>query len=905
MSDRSAAERAACFASDLHAWTALHHFLPTALLRELAAATVSVLAPGGSLADLFDEHLSGEGVTAVWSVVPKRVDGHMLRYLRDHIRSLVWANDGDTYPFSLEGQALKTEAAQLSSAVRLGRFDFGAMPIALQRLDLPAQSSARVLAETLADVIASVETGASMLETVSGRLRQLAAPLHTLFFKHVGDLFADADAWEEARRFYNAAAAAAAAGDVDSAVWEDLLQPFCDLVRQSQAVAAWMIEGPQAAIEPLRALADASDRSPRRLGVLNGSHDALVARLAAHQRDDVSDLRSAVLKPPLLTTSFDEGAAMHAWQHGRFEDAYRLFWSVLRRQVALGSMSDAGDTRSLYGRALLGEVLGLEEEAFRPGQFELGVRLLTEAARPKGLDTLKFTKSVVERYVTPALITELENCTEKQKGVRHLRSLVLVELLSKWGEAAPAEAEPLTGSIMRALIARTQAFDAAFDSSYNVGGRGLKLLRDLAEKRPELRRAHGSEIADLIADMLERQAWWTGTAEAFELALRYVDVLQASDLRRVLVSGLTALRKIGPEAGMTPVVQPAMQLLLSKPALDLAGADTHLGPGYVSTLIRFGVAERYAGITLLFALGRFHQSVLLEPGDGQLLNKIVEEARAGGRDLASSSAVDFNRALIVGASYAGEEAVTEALGNMMTILRSVDDQRTSIAFPYSYQAILDFVERWDGTQDQERSSSRSTSIVAEFTDALRTAWRGINDRPALLARFTIPIEDFPHPTIAYNWALATRRFMERCGSDPELERLLARAQETPALADSLARAEAAAAPPDRLEPGELDAIAVERSELFYAAVGRRLRIADRLIGPARIALLQRLVDRCLQIGPDPLDLAIFMAASPAREQLRLGPAASDYRSKLRGNKRLNANLSPYLNYEASFPAPAP
>ena len=884
-------QRVRMLRADLHAWTALHHLVPAGLARELAAATVEACELKLTFGDLFEDNLTGSGVADTWSILPKEVDGKLSRYLQQHIRVLAWGNDSETYPQIEKDDEGKNVAEQLSWALQLGRLDLGCETWALDRLKFAANSSASLLREAIRIAVASQAQGAIAWREVEGCLLELPHPLRAMALKHIGDLSGDADAWEDALQLYESAEAACR--EPHPLCWRAFTRDFIDIVSQSRAMALWITRGAVAAASRLSTQLSQS-ASPSRLATLNGAHDSLVARLEADEGGSWRDLRSATLMPPLLLHSHGVSSAVGSWQSGEYENAYKAFWATLRRQIALGSYSESRDTKALYGRALLDQVAQLQPTRALPHAFELGARLLVESGRARGLQALRFPTETVGRYVSGKLVEHLAQVSDRHEGARQSRGMVLITLLANWAEASPVGQEKISSALMGELIARTLSHGVDFHTSKNLGGEGLKLLRSLAAKRPDLRRRFAVQVAELIVQKLDDRGWWTGTSESLELALAYLDVFEPEPLRAVLVAALKALHTWSPELEMSPIVQPALRLLSSEAALRVASADPELGPNYVSSLLRYGIAQRSAGAGLLFALSRFRDNVRLSTDDQAALDQLVGEVRAGARQFNSSSVTDYIRALLLAAPRVGLDGVRDAIDGLVHILRSVGSGGSRIAFPYAYGPVLDLIEVSDDLPGIKIPDSEIRDLCVMVEDALIVAWEAIIADPVLLADFSLPPKQHPNPTLVHNWAFATRRFIARWGDGVRLAELLEQAATIPVLSSRMNSGVLSASDLDQLAEGELQNLQTESAESFYAAIGRRLHIAQDAPRELRISLLRVLIEKCLEFGPNDLDVAVFMLATPYRTDLEINFTSTDYIRKAQLDWNLVSNLNPFL-----------
>ena len=130
------------------AWTALNHFLPADLLRELAQALVESVGGGQfQLGQLFEEELVGglRGLES-WAVRPLDVKDPLAKHLQNRIRYLIWANDTELFYDDKETRPTGlVSPAALEAAVRLGQCDLNVLDQVVSRLNLPPQTSAETL----------------------------------------------------------------------------------------------------------------------------------------------------------------------------------------------------------------------------------------------------------------------------------------------------------------------------------------------------------------------------------------------------------------------------------------------------------------------------------------------------------------------------------------------------------------------------------------------------------------------------------------------------------------------------------------------------------------------------------------------------------------------------------------
>ncbi len=262
--------------------------------------------------------------------------------------------------------------------------------------------------------------------------------------------------------------------------------------------------------------------------------------------------------------------------------------------------------------------------------------------------------------------------------------------------------------------------------------------------------------------------------------------------------------------------------------------------------------------------------------------------RAGARQFNSSSVTDYIRALLLAAPRVGPDGVRDAIDGLVHILRSVGDGGSRIAFPYAYGPVLDLIEVSGELSGIEVPEAEIRDRCGVVEDALVVAWEAIIANPVLLADFSLPPKQHPNPTLVHNWAFATRRCMARWGDGVRLAELLAQAATIPALSSRMNSGVLSASDLDQLAEGELQNLQTGSAENFYAAIGRRLHIAQDAPQDLRISLLRVLMEKCLEFGPNELDVAVFVLATPHRGEIK----DQLYRCRLykKGSARLEARF---------------
>lgn len=880
------------FRRDYLAWTALHHFLPAGLVRELAIATLDVAAPETSLDALFSETLSeGPAVLASWALAPRPVGDRKLTYYQQHFRALAWSNDADISfyaPSRDEGEP--TCANYLSDALQLGRHDLGVRLFQLKRLRIPTDSSLACLfvalsaAATETDLVSVVRR-----DTVMAALSGLPPELRAIAVKHFGDLFADADDWIAAAWFYACAQDLLGAAGEE---WGPLVDPLRDIIAQSEAAAAWINEGPSAASTRLTRLAEARRDEPDSLGLLNGGHDTLMSIIRSGESGrDWSDLRAAVMPPPLLLGSFDVGRALQTSLNGKDGEAARHFWSVLRRHTALGGIIEARTTRAEYGRAMSSADFFGGRRAIDPDAFRFGVRLLVEAGLPEIAISCRFDRASVSRCVDAALIVELSELASRHPGAAGDRGLVLVELLGKWIAELEPDEFALAEVMLSAITTLARGRPATFDSSDNLGGRALKIIWERARAQPGHRHVVARPVLQLVTETLGGNGFWKSHEDALRIAMAYRDVWTPDEIRSVLSllsDDLGAYRS----GGESFVDRAAIDLLMTPEVQSAVRDSSQLGVRFFANVLRHRLAEQNNAVATLFNVSAFGSDLDLSEKDRAAVERVVAEVGVQAGALNSSGAVDAIRALLAAPDHAGPEGVRTALVNLMAVLDTAPQKRAP-SFPYAYDPLLDLARRRGEIEEAARiPATEFQELIDQIGSALARAWSAIVAKPERLAPFALPPRREPDPILVNNFAVASTQYVKLLSDSGELVAALEAAKGSEVLGSIVHRAVVTGSQEAWTAVSALS-MADEDSGVFYRLLGHRLVQAQSADRETRRFALGALLVEVLRRGPRELDLAVLAAASPA--ELGVGVPETglhDYLVRLRADPDLLQLIGP-------------
>lgn len=888
MNERPIVRGSLDFAPDYLAWISLRHFLSADQLRDLAAVAV-VKTTGGrlQLGDLFDQELSGTGAAATWTLAPRPVADELSRFLQMHIRALAWANDADISPPRPDDDVDEplTAAIALYDATRLGGMDLQNRPAAFETLRLPADSSARVFAQALSGSAKLLADPQSLdrAAVVTLWADDLSPSLAVAALKHLGDLYADVDEWHGALSLYETARSRL--DSIPSDHRGDFSVAMEDIILQSIAAAARVLSGPVVAANWLRPALSGEPGAARRLLALNGSHDALAASISTDIYEHVADLRTMVMLPPQLLGSQNIELAVGNWLNGKYPSAYQKFWSVLRRQIALGSSEESRETKAVYARAVFDQIE--EEQGGRKttSDFGFAVGLLIESGHSATAKRLNFDQDVVRGHLTPEVLRNAIARACRHSGVRLERLRVLFELFAHWLQELDESQAPLAGEMLRVIVMHSAASEASSNRSLNLAGRGLEILGEVARVRPEYRRLVASDVAALCQSKIASDDWWTARREALKLAELYADVWSKESFGGVIDATIGLLTKLE-AGGSSPLVRPAMDLLTSEAVTSLVRQDQRRSTRLFSTILRFGLSQARESVHLLFNLSDLQADLVLDGPDREALAGVVATAKERAADKTLSNSGDYINALLAAGSRVGPGTTEEALNALGAVLRSPAEGHRAASFAYAYNPVLYLARRRDRIGESSGLTEGTfQSALDELGAALVVAWDSILAQPLLLRGLSIPPETRPNTTLVHNWGVATREFAKCVGQRGSLLERLALAEAHPELAHEIRRARVFWFDQDA---PDLSEIRGEPTDIFYGAIGHRLSLYWQMPESQRGPLLFSLIERCVTAGPNLLDAAVWTAALHAgidgqigRAELRDYVARADAREDMR------------------------
>lgn len=892
--------RQAHFADNFLAWIVLRHFLSTSLLRELSDAMVVYMSSNTlQLSDLFSEVLDTSPVsTRSWAITPKPVSDPLAQYLQSRIRSFVWKNDEQIYTdLKGDGAISNISPHEIEAAAKLGTVD---LALSNGDFDLIRQTTTQrsfsifLHVLELAQNFEQAAKDPQFLEKILSSLAELETPLSGVAMKHFGDLFADMDDWEKASVMYRSTSTSLA--KCSNPAWSEMHSSIAAMTAQSLANAEWVLQG----IDEAAALYDLSSTEHGNVDAwlfsANSSHEALVAR-SSWKNGFPNDERTSILLAPLLVATHDLEAPLGSWLNEDYEKAYRQFWAILRRQMALGSGWESRITKAFYARCLLAGLMKEFKNRPNAALFRLAIRLAIESGDSKAASRIEWEKTTVNLHVDLESVHAFIQHAETYEGVRLERLSVLIELFSAWAVHLAEDKSEAAKAILSKLADIATKNLASFESSKDVGVKSLKALEKIGERRREWRKIASEDIVQAAIAHFEGEAWWTGVAAAADTAAIYAGAFSASNLRAITEASVLLLEKIQPSDNFWVIVRPLQELLMSPSIVKFIHTDSKLEERMLKQILRFGLEQENAQARMMFHLRMFDSNLLQDKELGESLTSAIEKIQERATDINASYVIENIHALLNASTFSGLHGVKIAIEGLTKILCSADEGRASIMLSQAFSPLLSLAN------EQERiatsigiSHAEFQDLLSPFISLLHRFWTVAKERPTLFTSFSIPTSNTPNPVLVHNWTFVSIQFSRSLGHEAAIQDAISLAASTqPVLAPFIERARAIRS---MLEPiYELDPIAIrdESRETFYLNLGRRLSEVSINSEDKARTFCKALLEMCLRHGPHDLDMSIFAIANQFRLAIDNGDLhLIGYVQRLENDSDRRLNFAPML-----------
>lgn len=871
-------------------WIVARHFLSAPLLQELSMAIVEAGSDGRiQLEDLFESRVSADSpLIGSWVISPKPVAPGLPTYLQGYVRSIVWQNDNQPIE---AGRDLTTADAEtvraLASAASLSALDIGGIASTFNSESI--DEGLKPIVRSLLRLKAAPDDATDTLAALTSEVGAIEMPLGLLLVKHLGDLCADRDNWEWADTLYSSATSLLD-GSTPSC-WRGLISACQVMLTQSRAAAARSLKGPKEAATILEEMVVHPQGETDWLSRINVPPDLLAAKVASEIIEFPHDSRASILIAPQLCDTHHLSRAFEQWTAKKYDDAYRVFWSVLRRQIALGSFSYVCQTKGYYGQFIIDATEAQLERNRDRGGFQMGVRLLIESGSASAAEHVSWSDALIGAYVDQHQVEAAMAHALRAEGAREQRMLVLLTLFEKWLEVLQPDSDQVARTMLICIANAARDWPWSGFSNRNVGGAGFEALQKVAKRRPELRRLAASEVAAAIVTKLDEGGVVDGMA-VLEVAELYVEAFEESALHNVIEAVFRRLDRFAGNQGPWPVVRPALAFLDSARRLLKESCNDDLRRKIILTQLRVTMANETENTSLMWLLHDIGPTETANV-DPSRLKEIVADVQQRATQINSGAAEANISALLANPVIAGIEGLRHALDGLLAILRTTVTGRPPISFGYLYHSLVVLVQNRSEIDHTLRSGGYALERTTEqIFDLLLSIWHRAETDPLIFAGFAIPRPTAPNQVLVHNWAFASLGFARLLGREELMIEALEAAARVALLEGPISVARAVESPaedPAMLAP---EAIRQEKREAFYAALGQRLVAMSRLRRDKRLAVATALLEQCYRLGPRGEDAAIFIAALELGLEHTSSPAAAAYQRRLDNERSLRLSLSP-------------
>lgn len=889
------------FAHNWLAWASMRHFLSASLLRELTYAIVDQISHGSlSLDQILEEaEPAGQGSFASWIIRPISNDSSLAIYLQRRIQNFSWQSDSEVHimedsisPNDVDGPAT------LEKFIALGAADFGFSDKQIGTIESKNQISAAKFIEAFCFAQNSHNSlnAAKYCSQLSALLVSIEMPLSSVILKHFGDLCADVDDWDKAHALYIESSNKLI--ECNHLQWQDFKSAFQAIITQSQAAALRNIEGSDSASQHFRRAFDGVTVREAPLLLANASWDANVALIYSEEGAQFKEIPRATLLPPplLLNSQSDSGALVFSLEQD-FPSAHRRFWSVLRRQIALGSATESRVTKAHYAESILDELSLIIARHDQPDSFRMAIRLLIESGLSKSAKKIDWNERIVDAYVNQECVDFAIAHANSQVGSQRERNIVVMTIFRRWSELISPDHSEVSANMLRYIASLALENNSSLFEAFNVGGRCLEALEEIAEKRPELRRVVESEVALAAATKIRSQGFWKGRAAGLETAIAFLDVMSDSSLKEVIDSTIGMMRELGSETQIWPLMRPALQLLIADPVMLFSRRQSGLESTIVSTILEFGLRQESEQATILVCLKDFDSEIVRKASVQSELQEAVKRVKQNAIQINASNSIYNIDALLYASAASGRDGVESALKALKAIFQSVEDTKhPSMNLAHAYTSLILLANRQN---EIAKDISVDIAVFRLWLEPLMplicSIWNKAKSQPLIFSTFSIPAAEKPDSIVVHNWAFASMLFAASIGQETVLKPFIAEAATKPALANGIALARVTRSVAQNLDDIDFDGIRLENRDVFYAALGRRLSILQKYDIENARDYCKALIDQCFRLGPRDIDAAVFLVGFRLDLANHVGKIdASDYKKRLRNIPDIRQNLEPIL-----------
>lgn len=867
------------------AWCYLHHLLSSNVLRETIFATVDAIANGNfGFTDLFDEELSsGDGALSSWLIRPKPVDSDLASHVQIQMRAIGWMNDTNLEP---RGDAITRGTIALNASLDLSHTDLTAPSEEIEHIkSLTDQAEFHTICDILRSCISNRKNKINDYSSTIGEINRLPQPLNAMFVKHIGDLYADQDEWEAALLFYKTGYETS---NIEESCWHDLLHSLRQLLQHSIATATWMIEGSAAAYQYLDVFYDVGKLSEKPLLICNSSHDLLMAHNRTPGDTWKADLRAVFIPPPLLLNSHDLENALSCSIVEDFESAFKKYWAILRRQIALGSFSDRLQTQKLYAHSLLTATNSGKYTS--PKAFSLGVELLLCSAADSIVEKIEWTERAVNQNVNRDFITELIEKQRRYKGVSIERGRTLISLIGNWIELFDIEHAEEATILMCYIIQMANENESSFYSWRDLFTPSIKMLIRIRNRRPEFSRIVAKDVGSFIISKLNgNHGGWNELSSILELSTIYLHDIDECDKKEIILFAANVINKSNANL-MWPLLDATLSLLYSEVSYSLCEADKEAGSIIVAAVMRSGIVSERDQAQFIANFKKFPISLVNSDPRRPELDEIIESVRKG-LSVLSSSAIPKIHAFLLVPELVGKSYFLEAVQALKGLLKSVLASQNKILMVEIFSPIRVLAHQILENKESEIVDARDECF--EIFDSIIEIWNFSVSHPRVFSSLSIPRKISAEQIVVHNWAVATFELGRSLGKADVAESVLNAARIEKQLVLGIDQARGTTAQFYGYSSLDFEIIKKSGKDSFYSTLGRYLAVMSQ--AEEKESFLRLFGEKIFEFGPREADATVLLLAIQLKNNTLISDSRyPDYKHRVNLSNECRSLLGPLI-----------
>lgn len=890
-------------------WLVVHHFLPSELLVDLMKVVVSEVTDSkSSLNDLFEIYLGNENnLLRDIPIRPKELSAerNLESSLQRLLRGVFWSyDDYDIWAARLDsGNTIHEKLNVVALSLNLGAGDFENLESCFSRFSENELKLYPLLKTIFSNWISSRKELNTSKQALFIKMESIKIDpiLKSLLEKYVGDQYADLGDWTSAKIQYQSALALFNATSTKHRLTKEI-NAWKDQCLLSIAVSVRVLEGPESAANLISHQSAECDLQEHPVLGITGSLDAMAYAFNLSEAERKSlpmDVRGTFIQPSFLSKNLDTASAFQKWLSGKQPDAYRAFWSVLRRQIANGSDVEARASKHWYANSLLDRPCKEIVEK----DFLLAFRLLIESERSNEKEKFQIDSEVIRTHFSLNAAEFGYTQAIAYQGVKLRRLNVLMELYRSW--LPHVELIETKRAICRQVLKVAESSDVSFQSELDAAGSAFEALVSFAKVDTTLRREFANDVATLLEKSLSTEnRHWKGVSLPLDAAIEYVEFFDDKAVKGVVNSVLSLLDKITPKAEMWPIVRPAMKILTSTRVKDWVKSNQESSSKILEQILRYGLEDASLRGEVLFNLMSWNEKILKEPAIRVQLEPVIGALLKDSKAFNSSACVSYIRSLLLASTFLTKEEFQETVGCILSILDSVKDNgQHPMAFTDTYLAILILVEKYEvQIIPDEKKDLWFQEQKNKMLEQLIRIWHISEKHHNLFQEFSLPRKTYPNKILVNNWVATSIRLARDCGKLNLLDKALDKASMNKELTSAVMKARVSEnlfikdRAPDLFNMIQTIFKQIESLEEFYKILPTIISAILRLDTYQSQTLIEELLKMTLNYGPNMQDASVFVAylyqKKDGKNMIKSG--LDDYESRLKNssNSLLRDSLSP-------------